>query len=881
MAAHRFTLSLEGQTEEFTVGLFRGRERLNALPHFDVTFVASSPLSAEAVLGHRVRLLIHAGHTRLVTGIVDRFWRGKVLAHGRASHRVRIVPAATRLTRRKTSRVFQELTTLEIARKLFDEHGVELRIECLGTLPVREVCIQYDSTDWDFLTGLFAEEGLVFRVDHPLDSDAATVHEVVTVFDHSARYRPLDGGERLVYRPIDEAGGAMLREEHHVSELVAGSREGSKSVLCDEYDFKFPSRFATSAAPVPAAAQAFPRKKPVVGLDTVVEPAGPYGEMQAVSRDAEVVRQQLTRKSQLFRGRSECARLAPGRAFTLEEHEDSELSGKYAVTEVRHQGKAQGSESSYANELSCVKQDFLFRPPRPERRVRQSMEGATVVGPSGEEIYTDELGRIKVEFHWDMLGSSDERSSCWLRVAQGWAGSGWGHQFIPRIGMEVIVAYLGGDPDRPIVVGCLPNATHAPPFALPHERTRSGIKTKSTPDSAGFNEISFQDAAGGEELRMIAQRDHNTKVGRNQHTAVGGDRSVDVAGSHSETVAGAKTLLVVGPAVTSLSAGGQLEVSGLYRERIDGDLAVTISEDRVVAIEGSDRREVNGPSDERVVGPLTLRANSSYTLVVGSPEAPGHADLQIQGSYGLTVDDVARIDAHGGLVLRCGESSIELTHDAITLRAPTIKLKGEAVTVEGDGPALKLTDKAELAADTIKIYAKESSLELDQDASLKGKMLYLNCKKTTPASSSDESEQQTKKLSVRLSDENFEPYASKHYELRVDAEKWSGETSSDGTVEHDVPEAAKTATLTLWIEKYPTGKQREYTLVLIETPAIDTTAGVKVRLRNLGYYTGPADDDLDEAARAALLDFQGDHELEPSGVIDEATKQALEKRHGH
>jgi type VI secretion system secreted protein VgrG len=874
-----FALWVEGLEHEISVASFSGREALSKPFAFDVTFATSGGLAAEAVLGRRARLTIEtAGKTRLVAGIVDRFERGRPLARG-ARFAVRLVPALTRLGRRRRSAIYQDVTTLEVARRLFDEHGIAFRFACANELPKRVFCVQHEESDLALLERLFAEEGLVYRVEAPEKPEGA---ETVVVFDVPARYGELPGGRVLTYRR-DQERGALRREEHFVSHFVSRRRDGSRAILLDDYDFKFPSRFAASSAPVAAPPPAHVRSKAGLPPDGVFEHHGPYGEMQAVVQRADVALEQLTRDLDRYAAKSACARLAPGQAFELEEHEDAGLSGEYAVTSVVHRGRIDDATPLYGNRFRCVRRGVLFRPPRPERRVRQSLESATVVGPPGEEIHTDELGRIKVEFHWDLEGRGDDRSSCWIRLAQAWAGAGWGFQFVPRIGMEVLVAFLGGDPDRPMVVGCVSNATHLPPYPPAKNKTRSGVKTRSTPESEGYNEISFEDAAGGEELRLHAQRDMNTRVLRAQTVAVGASRDVAVGGNLSEVVGGLKTEAVAGLATTALEGGGLLRVRGSYGEDVDGDMTTTVSDDRTVTVRGTDKLVVEGDREERVVGPWTQRAEGVFTLQVGTDEVRGHADVQIRGTGVIGADDTLRFEALDGLTLRCGESAIELTPDGIVLRGPTIAIKGSrSVVAEGPGPAVRLFDEAELVADKVSIYAKDSSLELNSDASLRGKMLYLNCKAQKPPSESEQAEPKTKKFAVKLTDERYEPYASKRYQLLAEGERFEGTTGADGALEHEVPETAKVAHLTLWPGEYPTGDKKEFSFVLRETPAIDTMAGVKLRLKNLGYFHGPVESEaLDEAAMTALSDFQKDHELPSTGRVDDATKAALLERYGH
>ncbi len=882
MSGVRFRLDLPGHPD-LEVVAFEGRERISSIPVFTVALVTAESLDAGAVLGARVRLALEVGgKTRVVTGIADRFERGRPLANGRARYDLRIVAALSLLRRRVWSAVYQDLTTLEIAAHVLGEHGVPFELACLGPLPKREYCVQHQESDYDFMRRLFAEEGIAFRVDHPPADGPETDLEKVVVFDAPERYAPLEGSDLLVVAR-GQGGEALVRHEHQLHELVRVARGGSRSILLDDFDLRSPSRFAAASAPIPQLPPELPRRKPKLPKDGVFEHHGPYGENQPVVQRASVAREQLVRDHETSVGRSSCARLRAGVAFAADDPDEPLLSGRYAVVEVRHRGASDGAETSYDNRFRCVDGSFLWRPRRPAPRVRQSIETATVTGPGGEEIYTDALGRIKVEFHWDLLGKADDRSSCFVRVAQTWAGGGWGFQFIPRIGMEVLIAYLGGDPDRPVVVGCMPNATHVPPYPLPKEKTRSGIRTHSTPKAEGYNELSFEDGAGGEEIRLHAQRDLNENVRRNQSTFVGGDKSLGVSGALREVVSGPRSCTVVGPSATDLQGGATVRVSGLLAETVEGDYLTSIGEDRSVHITGCDRREVESHVEERVVGPWTMRAETVYSLVVGTDQAPGHAQVQVRGTHDLIVDDRARIEAHEGIVLRCGESSIEIGRDGITLRSDHVRIEGsQSFSAQGGGPAVRLNGDAEIVADTIKLYAKESSLEMDEEASLKGKTLYLNCKGARPKSEDQDESPETKPFRIKLSDERFKPYAGKRYQLLVEGERFDGTTSGDGTLSHDIPKSAKVGALTLWKDKYPTGDKLELSLVLSETPPIDTVGGVKVRLKNLGYYEGAVDvDEIDEALTAALLSFQRDHGLAESGQPDDETKGKISARHGH
>ena len=214
---------------------------------------------------------------------------------------------------------------------------------------------------------------------------------------------------------------------------------------------------------------------------------------------------QKRRRAFTVKGESGCPDLAPGHRFALQDHpagapRPARTWSSRSSTAGRRTRSRERTWKVYASTFECAPAEVTYIPPRPKRRSIQVVLTATVVGPGSEDIYADTGGQIKVQFHWDREGGGDERSSCWIRTMQAWGGAGWGALFLPRVGMEVAVAFEGGDPDKPLVLGCLYNGTHPPPFQLPGDRTRSGFRTQSSPGGNGYNELSFQDAAGQEQI---------------------------------------------------------------------------------------------------------------------------------------------------------------------------------------------------------------------------------------------------------------------------------------------------------------------------------------------------------------------------------------------
>src|SRR3989441_2894407 len=236
-------------------------------------------------------------------------------------------------------------------------------------------------------------------------------------------------------------------------------------------------------------------------------------------------------------GETNCARLTPGHTFEIGGHPRKDYNGKYLIVGAQHHGsqpqalgrEGAGSASSYSSSFTCIPADVPYRPPRiTPRPMAQGAQTAVVVGPSGEEIHTDEHGRIKVQFHWDREGKKDENSSCWIRVAQPWAGPKWGSLFIPRIGWEVVVEFMDGDPDQPLVTGSVYHADNPPPYSLPGDKTKSTIMSNSSKGGGGSNELRFEDAKGSEEIYLHGQKDWNVVIENDESDTIGGNPTVPV-----------------------------------------------------------------------------------------------------------------------------------------------------------------------------------------------------------------------------------------------------------------------------------------------------------------------------------------------------------------
>jgi type VI secretion system secreted protein VgrG len=533
--ARRFEfLTKTHPSDAFAVVSFRGREAMSQPFAFDVRMRAAS-LSLEAELcGAAAVLRIHAGDgARDIAGIVVAASLEDTLVRG-GVFRVKLVPRLWTLGLNRVSRIFQEMSVPDIVEDVLKRHRLDTRWSTSRSYPPREYCVQHLESDLAFVARLCADEGIFYSID--ADGDG---RDVVVFGDDASAYEAIREPTKVRFDLRD----GLERDAETISALTFERRMAAGATEITGFDFRRPT--------VRLAERASAEVDPDRGLEQY-DHEHDWNAFK-VSRETATVRLEQHRRRQLAgRGASGCARLQPGRKFTLEDHPREEHNRDHVVTRLVHEGRVpeEAQEGTvvevYKNELRVIPADRAARPRRPPRRDRQITETATVVGPSGEEIHTDVHGRIKVQFHWHREGKGDDHSSCWIRPMMSWAGAAWGTHFIPRVGMEVVVTFAGGDLDRPLVLGALYNGGNVPPFVLPAKKTQSGIRTRSTPGGEGSNELRFDDAAGAEQIYLHAQRDLVEEVDhdrvrlvrRHENVRVVGTRHVEVLEDHVRHVAG-------------------------------------------------------------------------------------------------------------------------------------------------------------------------------------------------------------------------------------------------------------------------------------------------------------------------------------------------------
>ncbi|HDV0903080.1 TPA: type VI secretion system tip protein VgrG [Vibrio fluvialis] len=485
-----------------------------------------------------------------VNGIVRRFTQGDT-GHHHTFYSLTLVPALERLSLRHNSRIFQLNTVPEILSILLQEMGInDYAFALTRDCAQREFCVQYRETDLDFLHRLTAEEGLVYSIIH--EEGKHTL-----IFSDATESLP-KLGEPIPYNTL--AGGMI--ESPYISALSVHTQSEVSQTALQDYSFKKPAySFAQQAVGTEMAYQ----QPDYEHFDA----PGRYKNDVSGKAFSQIRLDYLRRNAHTATGKSNQPLLRPGVKFDLQEHLDDTLNRDWLVVRVTSQGtqpqaleEAGGNgATTYANQFSLIPAHRTWRAtPQAKPQVDGPMI-ATVVGPQGEEIFCDEHGRVKLHFPWDRYSNGDEHSSCWVRVSQGWAGSQYGMIAIPRIGHEVIVSFLNGDPDQPIVTGRTYHATNTAPYALPDNKTKTVLRTE-THQGQGYNELSFEDQAGSEQIYLHAQKDfdgliendHTRVIKHDKHLTVENDRftqiknnqHLTVGGESRESVTGNRTLMVEG-----------------------------------------------------------------------------------------------------------------------------------------------------------------------------------------------------------------------------------------------------------------------------------------------------------------------------------------------
>ncbi|GFM84641.1 type IV secretion protein Rhs [Pseudomonas cichorii] len=518
-----FSLHLEDVRHDFQVLAFTGTEAINQPFVFELELVSENPALDLDSLLNRSAFLQFGPDDAGVHGLIDRIAQGdsrKRLTH----YAMTLRPHLAYLGHRINQRIFQQQSVPDIIARILQEHGIladRYHFQLGLPYPKREYCVQYDESDLHFIQRLCEEEGLHYHFQHSRAMHRLVFGDDQTVFP---RLKP------LTYR--QDSG--MVPDEPVVKRFNVRLETRTSRTTRRDYDFQKP------LVPLESEVQ----NKTLPDLEDYDYP----GRFTNRERGNLLARRALERHRHDYRlaeGHSDQPRLVSGHFLELASHPQKSWNQLWLLTEVRHEGRqpqvleesARPSDwQGYRNTFRGTPWDAFYRPPlrHPKPRI-QGSQTAMVTGPRGQEIHCDKHGRIKVQFHWDREGQQDAKSSCWLRVSSGWTGNRYGAVVLPRVGMEVLVTFLEGDPDQPLVTGCLYHAENTPPYSLPEHRTRSVFKTLSSPGGGGSNELRIEDRKDQEQIFIHAQRNWDQSIGHDQKIHVGHERHDRVeANSYSE-----------------------------------------------------------------------------------------------------------------------------------------------------------------------------------------------------------------------------------------------------------------------------------------------------------------------------------------------------------
>jgi type VI secretion system secreted protein VgrG len=605
-------------------------------------------------------------------------WEGR-----NALYHAALRPSLWLLQRRAGCRIFQDKSVPDILRAILGDYGFPFDISLSGAYPPREYVVQYRESDFAFVSRLMEQEGIYYFFKHE-----AGKHTLV-VADSVSAHPKVPGYEDIPFYPPTEGS---RRERDHVERWQAERWLESTAFSLRDYDFVRPR------ANLEVKRSAGKAGSPELEM---YDYPGDYVQTGEGERYARTRLEESGAQVDRAEGSGNARGLTTGMIFKLTDHPRQDQNREYLIVGAAYDLSLPADESkSAAAHEELFRCSFTvqpsatpFRAPRvTPRPAVVGLQTARVVGSAGEEIWTDKYGRVKLEFHWDRASPGDENSSCWVRVAQAWSGSGFGAIHIPRIGEEVVVSFLEGDPDRPLVVGHLYNADQMPPWALPANQTQSGFKSHSTPRGGpdDANVIRFEDKLGDEELFLQAQKnyrllakndasmeivhdeaytvhhDETREVGHDQKLTVNNDQTIAVKANRTETVEKDETITVHGNRTETVDKDETITISGNRTETVDKDETITISGKRTETVSKDAALAVNGNRVETIDKDLTVSVNGARTASVSKDDS-------------LKVDKTISIDGGDSIELVSGSAKLILKKDG------TITIEGKDITVKGSG----------------------------------------------------------------------------------------------------------------------------------------------------------------------------------------------------
>ncbi len=692
-----------------------GQEGISQLPRFELDLMTEGPsIDFKSIIGQRVTIKVQLSDSteRFFNGFISRFAQTGSET-GLIYYRAEMVPWLWFLTRTADCRMFQNKTIPDIIEQIFKDLGFsDYRLDLQGIYQPLEFCIQYRETDYNFVARLMEQTGIFYFLEHEENkhtlvlADAPTAHLILPT-QPQVKWDPDGNG---------------LDEEDVITSLEFEKELRPGKFCHTDYNFKTPS---TSLKAEEASVINIGDN----GKYEIYDFPGEYLKKADGSTLAKIRMQEEEAQHYLISGSSNCRAFTSGYKFDLLDFKPEAFNETYLLTDVQHVASigetftrevATAKEESYSNTFTCIPYSVPFRPPQvTPKPVVQGPQTAVVVGPAGEEIWCDEFGRVKVQFHWDREGQKDENSSMWIRVSQLWAGKSWGAMFIPRIGQEVIVEFLEGDPDRPIITGRVYNAEQTAPYPLPAEQTKSTIKSDSSKGGGNSNELRFEDKAGSEEVYLHGAKDwtiaidndknqtvghdetqsigndrtrsvgnnetitittnRNKSVGVDQSETVGANKSIQVGANHTETIGANMTQTVTIAKAETIGAAKALTIGAGYQVTVAGAMNESIGGLKAEEIGGLKSVNVGAASSENVAGNKSVDAGGSISESAGknvSVNAGDNISEKAGKDVSISAGKNMTLTAADQITIKTGSASIVMKKNGdITINGKKIQVK--------------------------------------------------------------------------------------------------------------------------------------------------------------------------------------------------------------
>lgn len=694
---------------------FAGQEEVSRLFAYDLEMMSENDaIDAKQIVGKAVTFSVEFpdGSPRYFNGIVNRFaycGRGDRLS----VYRAQVVPWLWFLTRKSDCRIFQEKSVPDIIKEIFSDLGFTdfEDSEIKGSHPTWEYCVQYRETSFNFISRLMEHEGIFYYFRHENGKHTLVLGDQPGAYKDCVDKDVQFASNLSAPEPTDH-----LTHWEHQYEFRTGKWAQT------DYNFQDPQTALMSEI------------NTVVKLDgnskyEFYDYPGEYEKKGDGDADTKIRMQEEEVPHNTIKGGSICRSFGPGGKFKIKKHHCAAENGKgYAIISTHHAASIGNSYEtggshegfSYRNSFTCIPDSVTFRPARlTPKPVIHGSQTAVVVGPPGEEIWPDKYGRVKVQFHWDRLGQKDDKSSCWIRCAQTAAGKGWGSMFIPRIGQEVVVSYLEGDPDLPLVTGLVYNADQMPAYPLPDEKTKSYIKSNSSQGGDGYNEIRFDDKKDKEQIFIHSQRnmdvrvlhDSMERILHDRHQIIGTDEN-GKAGDQRELVyqdkhqnvkrhqiehiegnyqlmvgegeaddGGAADMYVEKKAALYIGEGGcSVIVDGDSNQKVQGNQSVTVGGDVLESVQGGKSVTVTGDRMEKVAN-QSLTVDMDQNVKVGMNHAM-EAGMAIHIKAGMTLV----LEAGMQLTLKAGASFIDIGPAGVSISGvPLVNINSGGAAGSGSG----------------------------------------------------------------------------------------------------------------------------------------------------------------------------------------------------